>query len=74
MKGVVNMTKRIEDLLERLVVLEEMKVAVRYTSLAVKNGEIEPNTKDEVIAKILDRYGEIFEHAIMETLNKKNGA
>ena len=61
------MTDKMENLLERLVVLEEMKVAVRYTELAIENGEIEKDERTETVQKVLDRYADIFGFTIMNT-------
>ena len=67
MKGVVNMTNEMENLLERLIVLKEMEMAIRYTELAVENGEIEKDERVEAIVKVLDRYVDIFGFTIMKT-------
>lgn len=68
MKGVVNMTNKIENLLERLIVLEEMKVAIRYTELAIESGEIKEDERTETVEKVLNRYTDIFGFTIMNTI------
>ena len=67
MKGVVNMTDKMENLLERLIVLNEMELVIRYTELVVEKGEFEKDEQVEAVDKILDRYTDIFGSTIMNT-------
>lgn len=62
------MTNKIENLLERLIVLKEMEMAIRYTELAIENGEIKEDERTETVEKVLDRYTDIFGFTIMNTI------
>lgn len=61
------MTNKMENLLERLIVLKEMEVAIRYTELAIESGEIKEDERTETVQKVLDRYTDIFGFTIMNT-------
>lgn len=59
------MTDKMENLLERLIVLKEMEMVIRYTELVVEKGEFEKDEQVEAVDKILDRYTDIFGFTIM---------
>lgn len=61
------MTTKMENLLERLIVLKEMEMAIRYTELAIESGEIKEDERAETVEKVLDRYVDIFGFTFMNT-------
>lgn len=72
MKGVVNIETKMEKLLERMVVLMEIDMAVKYTDLAVESGEITKKQQPGEVEKILDRYSEIFGEAYIADFSKRD--